>query len=211
MAGPGFALVRRNALSTPIKAHRVAGFTTVPMPSHRPVFEERPVAASRPDLSESLRDHLPEPLEQWEDFGGFAHAPEARLSEAYNEEAFRYFLELERKRSEVSSRPFLLLLIDLKKQAGWDSEPSINYAIADKLFSALSTCLRETDFVGWYREGRVAGAVLTQHTETAAGGVPDLVSPRVVVALQHALSEAVASRLQVRVYQLPANGRQIKS
>src|SRR2546422_1060554 len=41
-----------------------------------------------------------------------------RLGQAYNEQAFRYFLAIERKRSERSGHPFLLLLVDLKEQEG---------------------------------------------------------------------------------------------
>ena len=35
-------------------------------------------------------------------------------------------------------------------------------ATAAALFGGLGACVREVDFVGWYREGYVAGAVLTQ-------------------------------------------------
>ena len=42
---------------------------------------------------------------------------EGRLGQAYNEEAFRYFLAIERKRAERSHRTFLLLLVDVKKAA----------------------------------------------------------------------------------------------
>src|SRR5207249_10194531 len=76
-------------------------------------------------------------------------ALEGRLGEAYNEEAFRYFLAIERKRSERSGRPFLLLLVDLKEQSGVTVR--IDPMVAPKLFSALWLCLRETDCVGWYR------------------------------------------------------------
>src|SRR2546427_11929887 len=87
-------------------------------------------------------------------------ALEGRLGHAYNEEAFRYFLAIERKRSERSNRPFLLLLVDLKKQQGMTAR--IDADVAARLFSGLWLCLRETDCVGWFREGRVAGALLTQ-------------------------------------------------
>src|SRR5437899_5702067 len=78
----------------------------------------------------------------------------------YNEEAFRYFLEIERKRSQVSNRPFLLLLLDLRPagpRAGIDETSSV------ELFTALCRCLRDTAFIGWYRAGAVVGAVLTEH------------------------------------------------
>lgn len=129
----------------------------------------------------------------------FGLALEGRLGQVYNEEAFRYFLEIERKRSELSCHPFLLLLIDLKKQP----ERSLRIdAVAANLFSALSLCLRETDFIGWYDEGRVAGAVLTQHAEAGGTDVPDVVGQRISTALRERLSSE-ADRIQVRVYRRP--------
>jgi GGDEF domain-containing protein len=121
---------------------------------------------------------------------------------AYNEDAFRYFFEIERRRAEASGRPLLLLLIDLKKQDA--PEAAIPAPTADRLFSSLSLCLRDTDFVGWYREGRVAGAVLTQHTEASETGIADLVAQRVTAALQGSLPPEVSIRVQVRVYHVPS-------
>ena len=121
---------------------------------------------------------------------------------AYNEDAFRYFLEIERARAEVSARPLLLLLIDLKSEG--TREHRMPAATADKLFASLSLCLRDTDFIGWYRDGRVAGAVLTQHSETSDARIPDLVAQRVSAALQGSLSPELSIRVQVRVYHLPA-------
>jgi GGDEF domain-containing protein len=117
---------------------------------------------------------------------------------AYNEEAFQYFLEMERKRSELSNRPFLLMLVDFHKH------PRIDAVTAETLFSVLSRCLRETDFIGWYREGRVAGAVLTQHGETEADDLSKGVRQRIGGALREGLPSTLAPHLQARVYQIPA-------
>ena len=126
---------------------------------------------------------------------------EGRSGEAYNEEAFRYFLEIERRRSEVSTRPFLLLLVDVKKQPG--ESPLIPQATVAGLFAGLSLCLRETDFVGWYRQERVAGAVLTQRPDMPQANVAKHVAKRVRRALSEQLEADVSSRLQVRVYRIP--------
>jgi len=116
---------------------------------------------------------------------------------AYNEEAFQYFLEIERKRSEHSNRPFLLMLVDFSKP------PRIDGVTADRLFSVLSECLRDTDFIGWYREGRVAGAVLTQHGEADGDDLSEVVRQRIAAALRRALPIDLARQLQTRVYQIP--------
>jgi hypothetical protein len=123
--------------------------------------------------------------------------------QAYNEEAFRYFLEIERKRSEASGRPFLLLLVDLVSQSGFDAAPGIDHTTADRVLSALALSLRETDFVGWYREGRAIGAVLSQHSETTGAGLSDVVAGRVTRSLDDRLPSHISPRLQVRVYQVP--------
>jgi GGDEF domain-containing protein len=124
----------------------------------------------------------------------------------YNEEAFRYFLQIERKRASRSNSRFLLLLVDLK---GYTAGTRFDAATGAKLFAAMYPCLRETDFIGWYRQQRVASAVLTQVGESPDVEVSNLVAERVREALTQRLPAHLAARLQVRVYQVPAstNGR----
>jgi hypothetical protein len=172
------------------------------MPSYRRVFEGfgghsiADPGADPPGAQRSLqRDAADSPR-------GLALADQD--TQAYNEEAFRYFLEIERKRSELSQHPFLLLLIDLKKDAGYGERMD---DVSPKLFAALSLCVRDTDFIGWYRSNRVAGAVLTQHGDTGGHDIPEVVGQRVSASLRKALPSHVADRVQVRVYQLPATAK----
>jgi hypothetical protein len=130
------------------------------------------------------------------------------LGQAYNEEAFRYFLAIERKRSERSGRPVLLLLVDLvdlREQSGVSGR--IDAWVARKLFSGLWLCLRETDVVGWYREERVAGAVLAEPRDGARTEVSRVVVPRVRQVLSERLPVDVARRIQVHVHHHPEPGR----
>jgi hypothetical protein len=121
----------------------------------------------------------------------------------YSEEAFRYFLGVERLRSERSGRPLLLLLIDLKGPRVTDA---ISHSIADSLFAAMTRCLRETDFVGWYHEGSVAGAVLMQRADAPGADASRQVHERVVRFMSEALPE-LADRLHVRVFQMPSKAK----
>ena len=132
-------------------------------------------------------------------------ALEGRWGQAYNEEAFRYFLAIERKRSERSGRPFLLLLVHLKEQPGVGAR--INPTVALKLFSGLWFHLRDSDFVGWYREQRVAGALLTELGYGPRTDVSRLIGQRVTEVLCERLPADIARRLQVGVYQHPEPGR----
>jgi hypothetical protein len=128
-------------------------------------------------------------------------ALEGRLGHAYNEQAFRYLLAIERKRSERSGCPFLLLLIDLKEQEG--ASARLDSMVANNLFSNLWLCLRETDFVGWYHEARVAGAVLIELGDRRPTEVSRLIGQRVREKLYECLPSDVARRLQVCIYQHP--------
>jgi hypothetical protein len=132
-------------------------------------------------------------------------ALEGRLGQAYNEEAFRYFLEIERKRTERSGRPFLLLLVDLKQESGISGR--IDPTVARELWSGLWLCLRETDFIGWYREERVAGALLVEFHDGPRREVSRMVVQRVAAVLCEHLPSSVARRLHVRVHQQPAPER----
>lgn len=128
-------------------------------------------------------------------------ALEGRRGPAYNEEAFRYFLAIERKRSERSGRPFLLVLVDLKDQPGVSAR--VEPMVAPKIFAGLWLCIRESDFIGWYREERVAGAVLTELGDGPLTGVSRLVGQRLSEVLCKRLPSDVGRRLQVRVHQHP--------
>jgi hypothetical protein len=120
--------------------------------------------------------------------------------QVYNEEAFRYFLDIERRRAEVSNRPFLLLLLDLKKAS---ASEDIDRRSADQLFGALGTAVRETDFLGWYRAFSVIGAVLTQHSDSAGPALQETVRDRIVDLVRATLPSEIAARVQLRLYRLP--------
>jgi hypothetical protein len=132
-------------------------------------------------------------------------ALEGLCGEAHNEEAFQYLLWIERKRSERSGRTFLLMLVGLTETPGVSAR--IDPTVAAALFSGLRLCLRETDFAGWYREGRVAGAVLTESRNRPGTDVSRLVGQRVSGVLCARLPSDVARRLRVRVYQEPESER----
>jgi lipopolysaccharide/colanic/teichoic acid biosynthesis glycosyltransferase len=75
-----------------------------------------------------------------------------------NEDAFRRMISLERKRSERSRKPFVLMLLDMGEQ-----HPSENNRQAlRKVAAALSVTARETDLTGWYRNDCAVGVMFTE-------------------------------------------------
>ena len=123
-------------------------------------------------------------------------------SRAYDEEAFRYLLEVERKRVARSQGSFLLLLVKLKNTGGLNGQ--INQVVAARIFTGLWLSLREADFVGWFRDERVAGAVLTQDAEPPVADVSRRIGERVIETLTAHLPWDLACRLHVRVLQFPS-------
>ena len=123
----------------------------------------------------------------------------ASLSEsgAYNQEAFRYLLESESKRSERSGRFCQILLVYSSDEHGRIAQ--MNFDVAKIVIAAASRSFRETDYIGWYRDGRIVGAVLTVLAQESMALVPTQLQPRLVECLRAQLGIEEFSRLQIRV------------
>jgi len=79
-------------------------------------------------------------------------------SEVLSEESFHRMISLERRRSERSQRPFVLLLID----AGRNQPGEEQRRILLDILSALQGATRETDVTGWYTTNSVVGVMFTE-------------------------------------------------
>lgn len=86
-----------------------------------------------------------------------SHGPVAP-GEVLSEETFHRMIALERKRSERSQRPFVLLLIDAGRNRRGDKQGRV---LLDML-SALQEATRETDVTGWYTTNSVVGVMFTE-------------------------------------------------
>jgi lipopolysaccharide/colanic/teichoic acid biosynthesis glycosyltransferase len=85
-------------------------------------------------------------------------APESGDRSILKEDAFRRMISLERKRSERSRKPFVLMILDMG-----DQHPSENNRPAlRKVASALSLTARETDLTGWYVDDCAVGVMFTE-------------------------------------------------
>ena len=132
---------------------------------------------------------MPESLPSYSGFSSGA------AGQAYNQTAFRHFLAIERRRAERSGRPLLLVLVGFRGSRA----DGLTATIATAIFRGLGETVREVDFVGWFREGLVAGAVLTQGGGTAAEPTREMVTERVMRALRAHLPASQTHNLRVRV------------
>ena len=126
-------------------------------------------------------------------YSGFRGGP---ISRAYNEAAFKYFLDADRRRIERTERSIILVLASVRQGPGRNAP--LTDAIAARLFDGLAASVREVDFVGWYREGRVAGAVLPQAIGPASQ-LREVIAKRIRISLQRVLPPDLAACLHVRV------------
>jgi hypothetical protein len=131
----------------------------------------------------------------------YGPAPEDRTGKAYNQQAFRHFLAIERKRARRSGRSFSLLLVTLKTSTGVPAD--ISPMAATRVFSVLGRCVRTVDFIGWYRQGRVIGAVLPLGANDLFAIAHGVVRTRVADAMRRQLPPEVFDRLDVRLVQIP--------
>ena len=73
------------------------------------------------------------------------------------EEAFHRMISIERKRTERSQKPFLLMLLDCGSRNGTKRSGKA----LEEVVAALLASTRETDITGWYADGVVIGVMFT--------------------------------------------------
>jgi lipopolysaccharide/colanic/teichoic acid biosynthesis glycosyltransferase len=74
-----------------------------------------------------------------------------------NEEIFRRMIAVERKRTERSKAPFLLMLLEVISDEGQRKDRKT----LDQIAAALLTSSRDTDLIGWYKDQQIVGAMFT--------------------------------------------------
>lgn len=117
----------------------------------------------------------------------------------YDEESFKYSLTRESKRSERSGYSFNILLIYSTDKQGLIVQ--MDREMADTVVSALFRTLRETDYVGWCREGRIVGGVLTLMEQGSALELPVCIQQRLMEILRVEVTVEKISQLQIRICQ----------
>jgi hypothetical protein len=125
------------------------------------------------------------------------------ISQVYNEAAFQYFLNVDRMRAERARRSILLVLASIRPTPGRCADLSGSTAAA--MFAGLAAGVREVDFLGWYKQGRLAGAVLAQGvyvSDHQAGGVRE----RILAAITREIDDDRRPFIHVRVVRLGFQG-----
>jgi lipopolysaccharide/colanic/teichoic acid biosynthesis glycosyltransferase len=115
-----------------------------------------------------------------------------------NPEAFRRMIALERKRSERSRKPFILLLLDMG-----DRPSEKNGKILAKVSSVLSVSTRDTDVTGWYADDCVLGVMFTEIAAEDSASIPSTVIARVTDTLRTNLALEQFNRVRISFHVFP--------
>ena len=123
------------------------------------------------------------------------------------EEAFHRMISHERRRTERSHKPFLLMLLDMGDVMSAD-----NGTISlRKILNVLPLVTRETDVVGWYKNDLVVGAMLTEIDLEEKKHIQNTMLARVSSALQDNLSVEQFNQLSISFHWFPEEWQQILS
>lgn len=117
----------------------------------------------------------------------------------YEEEFFLEFLVFERRRSERSGRPFLVMTMDFTGILDQESRRiSVRWAM-----QTLSVLTRDTDIKGWYQNPTVLGVIFTEmnslETETLQKKIHDSLSAR--------LSDEQLDDIKLSFHRFPKDGK----
>jgi lipopolysaccharide/colanic/teichoic acid biosynthesis glycosyltransferase len=92
-------------------------------------------------------------------------------------------IAIERKRTERSKEPFLMMLLD----AGNRQDSEVSVAALDSMASALLAHSRETDVVGWYKEQTAVGVLFTGLEGNDKNSILSTILSRVKIMLRDEL------------------------
>jgi lipopolysaccharide/colanic/teichoic acid biosynthesis glycosyltransferase len=115
------------------------------------------------------------------------------------EEPFHRMIALERKRTERSGKPFLLMLLD----AGHCLPSDRNGRVLGKILSALSLSTRETDVTGWYKNHSIVGVMFTDVSADDRESILGTMMSRVSETLRNNLSLEKFSQISISMHVFP--------
>jgi lipopolysaccharide/colanic/teichoic acid biosynthesis glycosyltransferase len=103
--------------------------------------------------------------------------------EVLTDRAFRRMIAIERKRTERSKEPFLMMLLD----AGSRQDSEVSTAVLESMAAALLAHSRETDVVGWYKEKTAVGVLFTGLEGNDKNSILSTILSRVKIMLRDEL------------------------
>jgi lipopolysaccharide/colanic/teichoic acid biosynthesis glycosyltransferase len=116
-----------------------------------------------------------------------------------DEASFRRMIALERKRTERSRKPVLLMLLDAGDCLPFDK----NGRVLSSILSALSLSTRDSDVTGWYKGNSVVGVMFTEISMDDHGEILGTMMNRVSQTLHNNLSLEKFSQISISLHVFP--------
>jgi lipopolysaccharide/colanic/teichoic acid biosynthesis glycosyltransferase len=116
-----------------------------------------------------------------------------------NEESFKRMIAIERKRTERSREPFLLMLVEAENA----QRPGDHAKPLDRILSAMLSSTRETDVVGWYKDRITVGVMFTGLAVEDKNGILGTILSRVSAALRDELTSEQFSQISLSFHFFP--------
>jgi lipopolysaccharide/colanic/teichoic acid biosynthesis glycosyltransferase len=138
---------------------------------------------------------MPSPVIRKKESARQAYAAEQEYAQTVLPESeFLRALCFERKRTERSGRPFVLMLFEggrlfEKREVG------------EQLSSALLTSIRDTDLLGWYRTEDTMAALFTEISDPSLA--EEAIFPKVLDALGERLPSEILEQIRITVHHFP--------
>lgn len=118
----------------------------------------------------------------------------------YPEAYFHHILSCERKRTERSHRPFLLMLADIPALTEGNST---DYELNRRVIDAITAGSRDIDFKGWYVDQKIIGVIFTELNGTDLSTAMQQISDRIWTSFRQYLSKDECSTLDVSFHVYP--------
>jgi lipopolysaccharide/colanic/teichoic acid biosynthesis glycosyltransferase len=131
--------------------------------------------------------------------GPILESASAGEREVLNEGTFKRMISVERKRTERSRKPFLLMLLDTG-----DCKGSVrNGKALDSVVSALLASTRETDVIGWYKNRATVGVMFTELVVADKNSILNTMLTRVSTTLRDNLTFEQFSQISISFHFYP--------
>ena len=113
------------------------------------------------------------------------------------ENVFHSMLTLERRRAERSRKPFVLMLLDANLENGAAEQilaQAVDIVVASK---------RETDLVGWYKQGAILGVIFTEVNLEAETPITETLRTKIETAFAKHLGRERAAKIAISLHVFP--------
>ena len=119
--------------------------------------------------------------------------------EVLKEETFKRMIAIERKRTERSREPFLLMLLEVGNQQG----AAKNGKAFDNILSVLPMSIRETDVIGWYKDQTTVGVIFTGLSRNDKTSILSVILSKVSTTLRGQLTPDQFNQVSISFHFFP--------